>query len=208
MGILPVEGRSLILAAAILSITLSPIMFALMDLVMPRIRAIPALKGVGQARLASLQERLDEVQRKTEAREAERSLKIQNLIDNFPVFADLDDESREDLLLLFRPSSADPGKKLIRRGDRPDAAYFLSAGRVMVTVGVHEIELHPGDFFGEMALLSGARRSADVTALDFCELLMLTRRDFVLFLARHPELRARIDEVAALRLAMNESNSA
>ena len=78
----------------------------------------------------------------------------------------------------------------------------------MVTVGAQEIELNPGDFFGEMALLSGARRSADVTALDFCELLMLTRRDFMLFLARHPDLRARIDEVAALRLAMNESNSA
>jgi CPA2 family monovalent cation:H+ antiporter-2 len=208
MGILPEEGRNVILAGAILSITLSPILFALLDLVMPRIRAIPALRGVGQAQLSRLQERLDAVQKRTEAREAERSLKIQNLIDRFPVFADLGEEAREDLLLLFRPSSADPGKKLIRKGDRPDAAYFVSAGRVQVTMSGMEIELGPGDFFGEMALLSGARRSADVTALDFCELLMLTRRDFLLFLARYPGLRAGIEEVAASRLAMNESNSA
>ena len=93
MGILPEEGRSLILAAAILSITVNPLLFALMDALMPRFAPSPPLRGVGQARLAKLQERLDEVQRKTEAREAERSLKIQNLIDRFPVFADLDEES-------------------------------------------------------------------------------------------------------------------
>ena len=65
--------------------------------------------------------------------------------------------------------------------------------------------LGPGEFFGEMALLSGARRSAAVTAIDFCQFFMLTRRDFNSFLARHPGLRARIEEVVTSRREMNRN---
>ena len=49
-----------------------------------------------------------------------------------------------------------------------------------------------------MALLSGASGArADVIAVDFCEFLVLERRDFNQFMARHPELRAAVDKMAA-----------
>jgi CPA2 family monovalent cation:H+ antiporter-2 len=59
-----------------------------------------------------------------------------------------------------------------------------------------------------MALLSGERRTADVTAVDFCQLLVLERRDFNQFMSRHPELREAVNEMADRRKALNLQGSA
>jgi CPA2 family monovalent cation:H+ antiporter-2 len=59
-----------------------------------------------------------------------------------------------------------------------------------------------------MALLTGGRRTADVTAVDYCQLLVLTRRDFNVFMSHHPELRQAMNEMAEKRRAMNERETA
>ena len=66
-----------------------------------------------------------------------------------------------------------------------------------------KIKLHSGAFFGEMALLSGQRRSADVTALDYCKFLTLSARDFRVFLGKFPFLKQKIAAMAAERGEMN-----
>jgi CPA2 family monovalent cation:H+ antiporter-2 len=104
---------------------------------------------------------------------------------------------------MFTPKSVQPGERIIRAGERGDAMYFLSSGRVDVTVRDKQFKLGPGAYFGEMALLSGAPRTADVTALDFSTLLVLSRRDFNLFMSRHPELRVAVEEMARERTALN-----
>src|SRR5690606_11641203 len=202
-GRLPFEGVELVLAGALLSITLNPASFAAVDAVLARFRAGSPLARYGHQRLAGLQSELTALRKRLAARETERSLRIQNLVDRFPIFAQLDHEAREELLLLFRAESASPGERVIRKGDRPGAAYFISEGSVVVSVNGAEIKLGPGEFFGEMALLSGARRSADVTAVDFCKFLTLQRRDFLTFVNHHPQLRAQLDELAAQRARMN-----
>ena len=58
-----------------------------------------------------------------------------------------------------------------------------------------------------MALLTGERRSADVTAVDFCQFQTLTRRDFNQFMRRHPELRAAVTGLANERRAANAPDS-
>jgi CPA2 family monovalent cation:H+ antiporter-2 len=65
------------------------------------------------------------------------------------------------------------------------------------------IRLEPGAFFGEMALLSGGRRNADVVAVDFCQFFVLERRDFNMFTARHPTLRQMVSDLARERTEMN-----
>jgi CPA2 family monovalent cation:H+ antiporter-2 len=57
--------------------------------------------------------------------------------------------------------------------------------------------------FGEMALLTGGRRTADVTAIDYCELLALERSDFRQFLRKYPRLRHQVDDLVAKRSEMN-----
>ncbi|MFO1149716.1 MAG: cation:proton antiporter [Alsobacter sp.] len=203
-GLLPPVGRDLVVAGALLSITMSALVYALADMATAWLRTTPSLRRYGQKRLGLLQERLEEVRRKAEAREAEHGRKIEAVLGAFPVFAGLDEPAREDLLLLFRPASAQPGDRVIRQGDRPTGAYFLSKGIVQVDTPAGQVQLGPGDFFGEMALLSGARRSATVTALDFCELYVIDRRDFLSFLARHPGVQSRVNEVAEARRRMND----
>jgi monovalent cation:H+ antiporter-2, CPA2 family len=69
------------------------------------------------------------------------------------------------------------------------------------------IRLEAGTLFGEMALLSGKRRSADVTAIDYCQFLVLDRRDFNRFTASHPALRTAFIDMANQRLRSNQQAS-
>jgi CPA2 family monovalent cation:H+ antiporter-2 len=118
-----------------------------------------------------------------------------------PKFARLDHAQREELLSLFKPRFAAPGERLIRAGDDADRAFFISSGAVEVAVDDQRIRLGPGELFGEMALLTGGKRTADVTAIDYCELLVLEEREFRQFAQRCPELGSEIDRLAARREA-------
>jgi CPA2 family monovalent cation:H+ antiporter-2 len=121
------------------------------------------------------------------------------------MFAQVDENSQEELLLLFRPKDASPGERVIRSGDRGDGMYFISSGAVEVQLEDDPVRLEAGSFFGEMALLSGGRRTADVIAVDFCQFLVLERRDFNVFMSKHPALRAAVSDMAKERKAMNVS---
>jgi CPA1 family monovalent cation:H+ antiporter len=125
------------------------------------------------------------------------------LVWSFPLFAALDQEQLGRLSSLLRPRFAVPGEVLIRRGERGDAMYLIASGAVEVDVQGERIQLGRGDFFGEMALLANRPRRADVTALGYCHLLVLEAIDFRALLATDPIIRARINQVAADRLAMN-----
>jgi CPA2 family monovalent cation:H+ antiporter-2 len=203
-GLLPPVGRDLVVAGALISITLSGLVYSAARAAGIWIRTTRSVRRYGQKRLARLQGRLDEVRHKAEAREAEHARKVDAVLGAFPVFAGLSDHAREDVLLLFRFATAQPGDRIIVKGDRPTGAYFISNGTVQVDAPAGSVLLGPGDFFGEMALLSGVRRSATVTALDYCELYVIDRRDFLSFLARHPDLQKRVKETADARRRMND----
>ena len=206
LGLLPAEGRDLVLAAALISITLNPLAFAVAELIQKRWLARRAGDGpvYGHHRYEVLEHDIAVIRHRSEEREAARELETQALVEMFPVLALVDKRAQEELVLLFRPRSASPGDRIIRRGDRANGMYFLSSGTVEVLAAGRTIRLAAGSFFGEMALLSGARRNADVTAVDFCQLLFLDRRDFNLFMTRHPAVRAAVNDMADQRRAMNQ----
>ncbi|OCJ11185.1 cation transporter [Rhizobium sp. AC44/96] len=205
LGLLPHDGQDVILAAAIISITLNPLVCtgaeALHDYIHHRWAGFYA--RYGHRRLEVLNRELDKIRAITEARERQHQLEIQELTETFPLFAMVDENSQEELLLLFRPKSALPGERVMRKGDRGDGMYFLSSGAVEVQVAGEPIRLEPGAFFGEMALLTGGRRTADVVAVDFCQFFVLERRDFNMFTAKHPILRQAVSEMARERTEMN-----
>jgi CPA2 family monovalent cation:H+ antiporter-2 len=212
LGLLPAEGRDLILAGALLSITLNPVAFAMVE---PLSRwlgrrggIIARIDAAGVRRLGALQRTMDDAKAVAAAAAAARlSLQIQRLMSAIPMFARLDSAQREELLGLFKPRFAAPGERLIRIGDEADRAFFISSGAVEVAVHGERIRLGPGELFGEMALLSGGRRTADVTAVDYCELLVIEEREFRQFAQRCPELRAEIDQVAAHRDELHRQRS-
>ena len=206
LGLLPAEGKDLILAGALLSITLNPLLFAAVPPLTARVSNLGWL-GRGEApRLARFTALAARLQPARHTAEPAVSLGLQPglLMGKFPVFGDLDATQRAELLTMFKPRSAAPGERVIRRGDEGDEMFFISSGAVEVSINGRTIHLGPGEVFGEMALITGDRRTADVTAIDYCLFLVLDRGDFELFISRHPELRTRLQEIAAERAAMNK----
>ena len=92
---------------------------------------------------------------------------------------------------LIEVSLAD-GNVIFRQGDAGEALYIIVSGEVLIRRAdeggaEHEItRLHSGGCFGEMALLSGASRSADVIAEGDVRLLKLSKLRFQQLLNRHP----------------------
>jgi CPA2 family monovalent cation:H+ antiporter-2 len=207
LGIFPPAGRDLILAGALFSVSVNPLAFALVTPLQKWMRrhqrVMARVEPAQDLKLARLQATLDANQRA----EAKAAIQPDELISRWPVFAELDLARRAELLTLFKPRSAVPGQRLIRKGDAAKEVFFISSGKMEVSVGGRRITLKTGDFFGEMALLSGAPRSADVTAIDYSQLLTLDSEDFQRFVAKYPELRARIGVTASAREAENLSSA-
>ena len=72
--------------------------------------------------------------------------------------------------------------------------------------GKRRIRLGRCDVFGEIAPLTGVPHTADVQALGYCHILMLTRDDFHNLLADDPDLKAQMDKVAREYAAMNATS--
>lgn len=78
--------------------------------------------------------------------------------------------------------------------------YFVSSGAIAVQIEAETVILGSGDFFGEIALLKDAPRTADVAAESFSDLLILERSDFDKLLNANPELKQTIEKVAESRI--------
>jgi len=204
-GLVPGEGRDLVVAGALFSIMLNPLVFALVSELQNRLRAArPAGAAFfGQPQYEALSHELDRIRARSEERTKAHDLKLHSLLEQFPVLSLVERQDQEALLLMFRPKSAAPGERVIRTGDRADGMYFISSGAVEVQVNGRTIRLEAGAYFGEMALLSGERRTADIVAVDFCQFLVLDRRDFNQFMSRHPAVRAAVAAIAEERREMN-----
>ncbi|MDH4173263.1 MAG: cyclic nucleotide-binding domain-containing protein [Betaproteobacteria bacterium] len=80
--------------------------------------------------------------------------------------------------------SATRGSIIIAAGDPTDSLYIILSGRLKVMMSDAEGKevilslLGAGEFFGEMGLIDDNPRSASVVAIEPCELLAITRRDF------------------------------
>jgi CPA1 family monovalent cation:H+ antiporter len=135
-------------------------------------------------------------------------LRSEDLLRRFDMFKGLDNEQLRALSRLFRPRLAVPEEVIIRRGTRGDSAYFISSGAVEVMLPNQKVRLGRSDFFGEMALLTGHRRQADVIALTYCQLLVLNGADFQRFLKSNPSAKAEIDRVMEARIRMNQGSGA
>ncbi|PWR18767.1 cation:proton antiporter [Zavarzinia compransoris] len=126
-------------------------------------------------------------------------LKRADLVGLVPIFANLGPERREALAALMKPHLAVPGERIMSKGERGETMYFISSGAVEVAVGASPVRLGSGAFFGEMALLYDRPRNADITALGYCQLLELSRRDFERLMDSDESVRRAIRGAAEAR---------
>ena len=162
-----------------------------------------AERMIGTEVLHVLKSEIATRRRQSEERpELDLGLNTRQLVTQFPLFKSLNDQQIAQVTRLLRPRFAVPGERLIRRGERGDAVYFISSGAVEVTTASQPVRLGRGDFIGELAILTGERRNADVTAIAYCQLLLLDADAFRAFLDRSPDIRAEVERVAAERLGL------
>lgn len=114
------------------------------------------------------------------------------------LFGSLSDEEVHDILSSCRSVTLRSGQHACRQGETGESMFVIVSGRVSINLdepdGSQRVlnHLRPGDHFGEMSLLVGGSRSANVTAVMETELLELTRPDFERSLARVPGFAANL----------------
>ncbi len=103
------------------------------------------------------------------------------------------------------------GRNIVRQGDEGNSLFLVARGRVEVLVQDAQNEaqlvatLGRGQCFGEMSLLTGARRSATVSALEDSELLMLGKAEFRDILLADPKVVESLSQILSLRQREREA---
>ena len=103
---------------------------------------------------------------------------------NIPLFSGLDESELERLSKVAVRRRAARGEQVVRAGEDAETLIVMLTGRAKVTNFDEEGReiilawLSPGEFFGEMGLIDGSPRSANVVAVEPCELLVLGKHEF------------------------------
>jgi CRP-like cAMP-binding protein len=112
-----------------------------------------------------------------------------------PLFRDLPETELATLAGSLRTRRYRRGEVIFHQGDPGDSLHIILAGRVKISspseTGVEAIltSLRPGEFFGSLALLDGAPRSASATAVEATETLILPRETFRQLVNEREEIR-------------------
>src|SRR5438270_9742010 len=123
-----------------------------------------------------------------------------------PLFESLNDETARKLCQLLESIDCKAKTSLFRAGDEGDAMYLIERGKVRICVQGTDgrdmtlTELGRGDFFGEMALLDGQRRSADAVVAEDARLAVLSREHFLSFVRSNPNVALEMLTAFANRL--------
>src|SRR5262245_48081001 len=118
---------------------------------------------------------------------------IMALLKSRSVLASLPDAAIDALVRRARTVRYAKGQTIYLRGDAGDSLMVILSGRVKianVTSDAREVALNflgEGDLNGELAVLDGKERSANATALEATEALVIWRRDLLPVLEQHPK---------------------
>ena len=132
------------------------------------------------------------------------------LLKNIPLFESLEQDDLTALAAKLRESKVSAGETVFAQGDEGDAMYLIQDGAIDIVAGsgkqrVVVASLFKQQYFGELALLDGAPRSAAAQASRDTSMLALERDDFIEFIKKRPEAALSImHEVGERIRATNE----
>jgi voltage-gated potassium channel len=130
-----------------------------------------------------------------------------SMVARVPLFSHLTAADIAHIMQLLQARQIDRGDIIFRRGEPATAMYFIAEGEVEIELGPEEknrlIRLGGGHFFGEIAVLNRAERSATVRAVSRARLLVLDAADLRALITREPSIARKIDEIVAGRTGRN-----
>jgi len=125
---------------------------------------------------------------------------------NLPLFSGLDEAELDKLSKVASRKRVERGASVVRAGEVTDSLYILLSGRAKVTNTDEEGReiilawLGPSEFFGEMGLLDGSPRSANVVAAEACELMFLSKDAFQRCLQDNFQVAQKLMKILVQRL--------
>jgi len=127
---------------------------------------------------------------------------------NVPLFRACSKKDLREIARLADSDACRAGEVLVREGRRGSELYVIVEGRADVTRdGATVATLKPGDYFGELAVLRPAPRTATVTAATDMELLIVTARELAILVADVPLLARKLLTGMAGRLQEADASS-
>lgn len=135
---------------------------------------------------------------------------LNTLLSISPLFEPFDEAEKQAIILKFHFADAQKEEVLLAEGIHGDGLYVVVSGEVSVTRQTdegpeHLADLHAGEFFGEMSLLTNNLTSATVKAANKVSYFKLPREEFEGVSEAHPELRNVMKAFAAERRMHNET---
>ncbi|HQU72314.1 MAG TPA: cyclic nucleotide-binding domain-containing protein [Calditrichia bacterium] len=131
---------------------------------------------------------------------------ISEVLKRVPFFQALGKDGIDFIIerLKFKPYEG--GDPICEAGDPGDRMYIIISGNVKVVVVTEDGEenvvanLGSGDYFGEMALLTGEPRSASVITTEPSEMFILNKADFDVIIERFPSITLSMSKIMSQRL--------
>lgn len=123
-----------------------------------------------------------------------------------PIFSDLDEESLNIVANSGFLQSYKKDSLILSEEDAGNALFVIVSGKVKVVrsdSGEKEVILailNESDFFGEMALLDGLNRSANVIAMEDAKLFIIQRSEFLGLLRKYPDVSIALLQELSTRL--------
>ena len=127
-----------------------------------------------------------------------------------PLFSEMDEQEVAGIRDIMEEMKFKPGQVIIREGESGDLFYVITEGHAEILIrdaDGSDVVLHeagPGDFFGELSMLTNEPRSARVRAVDQVTTLVLERDEFFKFLRTHTH--AAIDVLVELGGRLHEND--
>ena len=128
-----------------------------------------------------------------------------------PLFSEMDEQEVAGIRSIMEELKFKPGQVIIREGEMGDLFYVITEGHAEVLIrdaNGSDVILHeagPGDFFGELSMLTSEPRSARVRAVEHLTALALERAEFFEFLRTHTH--AAIDVMVELGGRLRENDA-
>jgi hypothetical protein len=123
-----------------------------------------------------------------------------DLIERVPLFKHCTPTLRNVLLMALEPQIFAPDGYIVREGEVGNGIYFISRGTVEIT-SQEGRETHgtleSGDYFGDLSLLLGERRTASVKSLTYCDVFLLARDQFERIKREYSEFRDTLKKISS-----------
>ena len=132
------------------------------------------------------------------------------LLKNLPLFGELEDGDMREIWEQVHTRTYKKGNIILFEEDPGDSLFIINEGKVKITRLSEEGKevilsiLGEGEFFGEMSLLDGESRSANVIALSDSEVFILKRQDFLEIIHKNPQIAITLLEELARRIRKSD----